>query len=265
MTTIRPTDRILLHGVDVDLSEDELRKELVANYRGIKSIERLCKDDQYKTPREVVQIQFTSVKYTEDILKNGYVNIGLLRCSVRGVKPSISALRQIKDNNGLDVSEDTEQPSNKILVHGVPTNIPVNELGEELSKIYDGIKFAKRWYENAESQVPTDRVQIDFKSSKDTESILRNGYIQIGKFYWSVTAYKPHNRQRNYIEYDDSQSDNHSDYQSDYQSDILTEQQILQTFEKQKQQLSELINRFDARLNNAIGSQTKNRDYSLPA
>ncbi|CAF1522140.1 unnamed protein product, partial [Adineta steineri] len=86
MTTIQATDRLLARGVLSTISENQLRKELLTNYHGIKHVQRMYTNDEYNTPKELVQINFTSPKHTETFLENGFIDICNLRCPVKALK-----------------------------------------------------------------------------------------------------------------------------------------------------------------------------------
>ncbi|CAF1354646.1 unnamed protein product [Adineta steineri] len=246
MTTIQVTDRLLARGVLSTISENQLRKELLTNYHGIKHVQRLYMNDEYNTPKELVQIDFTSPKHTETFLENGFIDICNLRCPVKALNSSTNVQNHLEN-----------VVTNKILVHDVSTEILMNEFGEKLSKSYPGIKYVKRWFQTNGSEVPTERVQIDFESSKYTQTILQDGFIHIGELYWPVTPIKPNNHLRKQLE-SDSGSDNQSEiYTEQNIPQVFDEQSILQAFEEQKQKLSELIRYFDVQLNNIVHPQNK--------
>ena len=217
---VQLTDRILVYDVYTTISENDLRKELLKTYQGVKHVKRLyhTDTDELKTPKELIQVEFTSAKYAEKFVQEGFINIDNLRCRVKGLRPSMRARYQLESDNGsdyqLDIFTEEQQITDKILIHDVPITIAENDLAQELSKTYRGIKHVKRWYRINESKTATDCVQVDFQTSKDTESILQAGFIDIGKLCCSVTPLEPSKR---------LQRELGSDYGSDYQSEIYIE------------------------------------------
>jgi hypothetical protein len=217
---VQVTDRILVYDVHTTISDNYLRKELLKTYKGVQHVKRLYHTDAdgFETPKELIQVEFTSAKYAETFVQEGFINIDNLRCRVKGLRPSMRVRNQLESDNGSDYQSDIfteeQQITDKILIHDVPTTIAENDLALELSKTYRGIKHVKRWYSINESQTPTERVQVDFQTSKDTESILQDGFIDIGQLCCSVTPLKPSKR---------LQRELGSDYGSDYQSEIFIE------------------------------------------
>ncbi|CAF4774221.1 unnamed protein product [Rotaria sp. Silwood1] len=220
---VKVTDRVLLLGVDTTISENDIRKQLLKTYQGIKHIERWYykdEDGKYEAPKDTVQVNFTSPKYAERFLQDGIVSFGNLRCQMARFERTVRQKKDIASDNGSDsqseILTEEQQITDKILVHDVPTNIFEDDLGKELSKDYPDIKHVKRWYCDDKSETPTERVQIDFGSPKNTKTILENGYIEVGQFCFPVTALKPSMRLRRKLE---------SHHGSDSQSEIFTEEQ----------------------------------------
>jgi hypothetical protein len=213
------TDRILVYDVDTKMSDKELRKEILSSYQGIKYIKRLYYNDEKKTPRDRIEIKFTSPKYAQTILEEGVIIMNNLRCQVIDLKPTTYLKTRLESDHGSDcqseVFTEEQEITDKILMHDVPTKIPVNDLEEELSKMYEGVKHVKRWYEMNGSQTPTERVQVDFESAEHAGKVLQSGFIKIGPFYCFVTGLKPSRRLWNQL---------HNDYGSDYQSEISAEE-----------------------------------------
>jgi hypothetical protein len=212
------TDRLLICNVHTTINDNQLRKELLKNYRGIKHVQRWYNKNELKTPKELVQVDFTLPKYAEAVLKDGFINIDNLRCRVKALKPSMRLRNQVESDYGSDYQSDIfteeQQITDKILVHDVSTKITENDFARELSKTYRGIKQVKRWYYTDGSEAPTERVQIYFQSPEDTEAILQDGFIDIGHLCCPVTALQPSMYLRNQLD---------SDYGSDYQSEIFIE------------------------------------------
>ncbi|CAF3380231.1 unnamed protein product, partial [Rotaria sp. Silwood2] len=215
---LNTTDRVLICGVDTDISDYDIKNELLKTYQGVKRVQRWYYKDE--TPKDLVQVNFTSPKHAEKFLEDGCFNINNLRCLLTPLEPTMRLKNAIESNNGSNgqskILTEEQQVTDKILVHDVPTNIADDDLRQELSKVYRGIKHVKRWYFQDESQTPTERVQIDFVSPANTKNILENGFINVGQFSCPVTSLKPSMRLRKKLE---------SDNGSDGQSEILTEEQ----------------------------------------
>jgi hypothetical protein len=213
------TDRILVYDVDTKMSDRELREEILSSYQGIKHIKRLYYNDEKKTPRDRIEIKFTSPKYAQAILQKGIIIMDNLRCQVIALKPTTYLKNQFESDHGSDYQSEafTEEQdiTDKILMHDVPTTSSVNDLALELSKTYKGVKHVKRWYEMNESQTPTERVQVDFELAEHAGKILQDGFIKIGPLYCFVTGLKPSRRLWNQL---------YNDYGSDYHSEISAEE-----------------------------------------
>lgn len=224
------TERLLITGIHTGISENEIAKELSQNYPGLKHVQRYYYDKELKDPKEVVAVTFKSKKYTEQILQDGNINIGNLRCQVKGLKPARVFQNDFHSENESDnqseTFNDTPQVTNKVLVHGVPEHIDTEELQELLHKTYSGIKYVKRWYYDDESRNPTKNVQIDFDLLENAENILQDGFINIGQLSYAVTALKPSKYFQRQIKMN-SRSSN--------KTFIFTEEEVLHTFEEQKQ------------------------------
>ncbi|CAF0798627.1 unnamed protein product [Adineta ricciae] len=261
------TDKLLIRGVDQDITADEFREELIKQYHGIKRVERLY-NPKSKKPTETIRVELVTAEHSEAFLQTGYINFDQLRCSVEPIKSRRFTRRQTASNtesdHQSDISSNEQQRSKKLLVHGVPTDILMNDLGEQLSKVYPGIKHVKRWLLNDEAQTVTERVQIDFNLPAQADAVLQNGYIHFQKHHWPVTSYVTRSRPRSEPDFvDDTQSEHQSE--PELQPEVLTEQEIHQIFDEQKKQLAQLIAHFDAQLNSTIASQAVNQPRSARA
>ena len=265
------TDKLLIRGVDQEITADAFRDELIQQYHGIKRVERLYKP-KTEQPTETIRVELAAAEHSKPFLEHGYINFNQLRCVVEPIKSRKFARRQTvndkESDRQSDISSNGEQRSRKLLVHGVPTDILMSDLGERLSKIHPGIQYVKRWLQNDASQTPTERVQIDFKLPAQADAVLQQGYIHLDKHHWPVTSYTPHSRPRSEPEFVD---DVQSEYQPEPkpepqpQREVLTEQEICQIFDEQKKQLAQLLARFDAQLNSVLSSQAVNQPRSARA
>ncbi|CAF3473768.1 unnamed protein product [Rotaria socialis] len=243
-----PTDRALLLDVLTTISENELRKQLLTTYKGIIHVHRRIgtKEDP-NAPNQLVQIHFQSTKQAEEFIENGWISIGNLRCRVKALPPSIPVQKENKRNKGFGneskILIEEDQVTHKILVHDFPTDITENDLKKKMTQVYQGVKNVKRWYSRNEPSIPTENVQIDFESPKDTKVILQKGFINIDQLYWPVTALRSRKPQPSQVE---------SESQQLYQSRIFFEEDLLEIFEDQKRQLNDLFFRYNAQLNGAI-------------
>lgn len=81
--------------------------------------------------------------------------------------------------------------TNRILVFNVPTSISEEDIFEELTESYNGIKSVKRSRHMDEKQTPKETIQIEFADPKDADAILQESFIKLQHLRCRVVGLKP--------------------------------------------------------------------------